>query len=151
MFLFAGIVGGIKGLFWGPAHVMRALAACLQVLQTPPAESAPAAGPTQFHRAGGLRQTLAITSLRCSSHHGGRCVSLQFESNPPAGSKSRPLMQGYLPRGCLVLIHLKILSGPTAACPSVLWGQEPSCFTPVLVSLLLVCSSRPSGRYPVLS
>lgn len=42
MFLFAGIVGGIKGLFWSPAHVMRALAACLQVLQTPPAETAPA-------------------------------------------------------------------------------------------------------------
>lgn len=166
MFLFAGIVGGIKGLFWGPAHVMRALAACLQVLQTPPAELAPAAEANSVSQSGRIKADVGhhLPPVQLSSS-GSLCELTIWvlykgaglaeragqKPNPPVGSKSWPLMQGCLPRGCLVLIHLKILSGPTAACPSVLWGQEPSCFTPVLVSLLLVCSSRPSGRYPVLS
>ena len=58
MFLFAGIVGGIKGLFWSPAHVMRALAACLQVLQTPPAESAPAPGANSLSQSGRIKADL---------------------------------------------------------------------------------------------
>ena len=58
MFLFAGIVGGIKGLFWSPAHVMRALAACLQVLQTPPAETAPAPGANSVSQSGRIKADL---------------------------------------------------------------------------------------------
>lgn len=80
MFLFAGIVGGIKGLFWSPAHVMRALAACLQVLQTPPAETAPAPGANSVSQSGRIKADPGRHSLRRSSRPRGRCVSLQSES-----------------------------------------------------------------------
>lgn len=49
MFLVAGIVGGIKGLPWSPAHIMRGLAGCLGVLQLPPGEAAQALKPIQLH------------------------------------------------------------------------------------------------------
>lgn len=53
MFLVAGIVGGIKGLFLSPAYIMRDLAVCLRVLLfLPPVEIIKVLRPTQFYRMG---------------------------------------------------------------------------------------------------
>lgn len=136
MFILARLVGGIKGLFWSPAHIMRALAACLKVLQTPPAKTNQALGPTQFHKVRGLRQTLTITlplvqlsssgplcrlySLSAGQRFQAGRVGGGQKSNPPAGAKLHHLVQGCLSKECLMLIHLNMLSGPTGACSSLL-------------------------------
>lgn len=48
VFLVAGIVVGIKGLFWSAVYRMRDLAAFLRVGQPPPAGTPQALRPTCF-------------------------------------------------------------------------------------------------------
>lgn len=63
MFLVAGIVVGIKGLFWSAVQRVRDLAVFLRVRQPAPAGTPQALRPTWFHKARGLRQILTIAPL----------------------------------------------------------------------------------------